>query len=79
LDEAVNRTAVTLVSLSYATGQVLANNFGKRLVLVDACRAVPKNPSKGAKSMQSWQITRWKTPGVFQLPGKKLQFPTVSL
>jgi len=64
--DAVNRTAETLVSLSYVTDQVLANNVGKRLVLVDACRDMPpKDPNKGAKGIQGRQITLAEDTGVF--------------
>jgi sulfatase modifying factor 1 len=63
--DAVNRDATTLVSLSYVTDEVLANNVGKRLVLVDACRDAPKDPNKGAKGIQGRQITLAEDTGVF--------------
>jgi sulfatase modifying factor 1 len=63
--DAVNRDATTLVSLSYVTDEVLANNVGKRLVLVDACRDAPKDPKKGAKGIQGRQITLAEDTAVF--------------
>jgi hypothetical protein len=54
--DAVNQEPGTLISLSHVTDKVLANNVGRRLVLVDACRDAPKDPNKGAKGIQGRQI-----------------------
>ncbi len=63
--DAVNRSPEKLVSLSHITDTILANNVGKRLVLVDACRDEPKDLNKGAKGIQGKQITLTEDTGVF--------------
>ncbi|MDA1017733.1 MAG: caspase family protein [Planctomycetota bacterium] len=50
--DAVKNDKDTLFSLSYLIDEVLARNVGRKLVLVDACRNVPKDPSRGAKGIQ---------------------------
>src|SRR6185295_10786154 len=50
--EGVKNDPATLVSLSLLIDEILAPNVGQKLVLVDACRNTPKDPSRGAKGIQ---------------------------
>ncbi len=54
--KAVPSDPKTLFSLSHLTDDILAPNVGKKLVLIDACRDVPKDPGRGAKGIQGKTI-----------------------
>jgi len=42
----------TLFSLSHLVDDILAPNVGRKMLLVDACRALPPDPSRGARGIQ---------------------------
>ncbi len=54
--KAVPSEPKTLFSLSHLTDDILRPNVGKKLVLVDACRDMPKDPGRGAKGIQGKTI-----------------------
>ncbi len=55
--EAVPSKPDTLFSISHLTDDILAPNVGKKLILIDACRDVPKDPGRGAKGIQGKVIS----------------------
>ncbi len=50
--DAITNDPTTLFSLSHLTDDILAPNVGKKLVLIDACRDVPKDPGRSARGIQ---------------------------
>jgi formylglycine-generating enzyme required for sulfatase activity len=54
--EAVANDTQTLFSLSYLIDDLLANQGGRNLVLVDACRDQPRDPSRGSRGIQGRSI-----------------------
>ena len=54
--DAIREDPKKLFSLSYLTDDILAKNVGKKLVIVDACRDMPDDSSRGSKGIQGRMI-----------------------
>jgi formylglycine-generating enzyme required for sulfatase activity len=55
--DAVKNDPEKLVSLSYLIDELLAPHVGKKLVMVDACRDAPSDPTRSVKGVQGRTMT----------------------
>src|SRR5262249_46808484 len=63
--DAVKGEPKTLFSLSYLIDEVLATKGGKNLVIVDACRDAPSDPTRGAGGVQGRRMELPEDTAVF--------------